>query len=110
MISFVSKCRTSACYKDAMKITFVSLVANFFQSICECRCKLVEQQTRLCSSENVDVEKISASFQMILRNVPKDAAQSTPIAQSVLREVEGWCNIMKTYFSFGKYRYVKFTS
>jgi len=67
---------------------------------------LIEQQRRLCSSEKLDVEKIIASFQMILLNLPKQAAKSTTIVQSVLREVEGWCNLMKTYFALGKYRYV----
>ena len=76
------------------------------QSLCECRCKLIEQQRRLCSSEKLDVEKIIANFQMILLNLPKQAAKSTTIVQSVLREVEGWFNLMKTYFALGKCRYV----
>ena len=88
----------------------LSFVVIFVQSLCECRYKLIEQQTRLCSSENIDVEKVIATFQIILRIVPKEGTKATPIVQNVSREVEGWYNIMKTYFSFGKYRYVKFTS
>ena len=85
----------------------LSLVFTFDQSLCECRCKLIEQHTIVCSSENIDAEKVITTLQMILQSVPKDVAKSKPIVQSVLQEVEGWRNIMKTYCSFGKYRYVK---
>ena len=74
----------------------------------ECRCGLIEQQTILCSSEIIDAEKIISSLLMILHNIPKQAAKSASLVYGVKCEVEGWCNIMKTYFSFQKYRYVTF--
>ena len=87
-------------------ITVTAFVAFFTQSLCECRCKLIEQQRRICSSEIIDMEKMTASFQMILRNLPRQATKSTPLVKSVVRELELWCIITKTYISFGKLGYV----
>lgn len=58
----------------------------------------------LFSSNNMDTEKLTNAFQAVLHSLPKAGAKSTPIVKSVLREVEAWCSIMKTYSSFEKYR------
>eukprot|EP00532_Pseudo-nitzschia_australis_P002521 CAMPEP_0168193236 /NCGR_PEP_ID=MMETSP0139_2-20121125/18493_1 /TAXON_ID=44445 /ORGANISM="Pseudo-nitzschia australis, Strain 10249 10 AB" /LENGTH=594 /DNA_ID=CAMNT_0008116567 /DNA_START=81 /DNA_END=1863 /DNA_ORIENTATION=- len=71
-------------------------------SLCECRCKLIEQQRRICSFEIIEMEKMIASFQMMLRNLPRQTTKSTPLVNSVVRELELWCIIAKTYVSFGK--------
>ncbi len=85
----------------------LSLLLFAIQSICEVRCKLIEQQVIIFISKNIDTEKVIAIFQTISHNLTKEGAKSTPITKSVVREVEGWIGIMKAYSSFGKYRYVE---
>eukprot|EP00531_Pseudo-nitzschia_arenysensis_P018553 CAMPEP_0116127434 /NCGR_PEP_ID=MMETSP0329-20121206/6838_1 /TAXON_ID=697910 /ORGANISM="Pseudo-nitzschia arenysensis, Strain B593" /LENGTH=593 /DNA_ID=CAMNT_0003621533 /DNA_START=606 /DNA_END=2390 /DNA_ORIENTATION=+ len=91
-------------YKE--KALTLSLSVEAIMSICKCRCKLIEQQIIIFISKNIDTEKAITTFQTIFHNLPKEGAKSTPITKSVIREVEGWCSIMKAYSSFGKYRFL----
>mmetsp|Transcript_3775 Transcript_3775/g.9898 ORF Transcript_3775/g.9898 Transcript_3775/m.9898 type:complete len:733 (+) Transcript_3775:123-2321(+) len=88
------------------KATTLTFSLEAIMSLCECRCKLIEQQTRLCSSEIVDIEKIIVSFQMISSNIPKKEAQAEHLVRSISREVDGWSSILKTYFSIQNFRFM----
>jgi len=43
-----------------------------------------------------------ANFEMMKRSLPKDSAKSAPLLQSVVRELDLWCDVLKTYCSLGK--------